>query len=81
MNLYITVGYSEDGKAKVIAGPEQSYAEQKEMLRTMDGKGYGRVELWSRSSGKIKQRRLKVKAEKKTAKIKANKDKDSNENQ
>lgn len=69
MNLYISVGYSPDGKAKILAGPDVSYSEHKELLRNMDGKGYERAELWSRSSGKIKQRRLKVKADKKLAKV------------
>lgn len=82
MNLYVTVAYAQDGKPKLLAGPELSYEEHKKMLRSMDGKGYTRCELWSRSSGKIKQRRLKSKPDKK-AKVKSenseNKENDSNE--
>jgi hypothetical protein len=66
MNIYITIGYAPDGNAKVISGPELSYKTHKDLLRKLDGKGYERAELWSRSSGKIKQRRLKPKADKKT---------------
>ncbi len=65
MNLYVTVGYAQDGKPKLLAGPELSYEEHKKILRSMDGKGYTRCELWSRSSGKIKQCRPKPKPDKK----------------
>lgn len=79
MNIYITVGFAKDGKVKVVGSPELSYAEHKELLRNLDGKGYERAELWSRSSGKIKQRRLKAKSDKKV-KIKSETDEKKEEN-
>ena len=68
MNAYITIGYDKRGKAKILAMPSVPYAKQKELLRSAE-KGFVRVELWSRSNGKIKHRRPKATPEKKVLTI------------
>lgn len=66
MNSYITIGYKADGKSEILASPDVPYAEQKALLKTVEG--YSEVELWSRSLGKIRSRKIKETSKK--AKVK-----------
>ena len=59
MNAYITIGYKKNGTSEVLANPEVPYAKQREIFKTLTG-DYTDVEMWSRTMGKIKQRKVKA---------------------
>ena len=59
MNSYITIGYKKNGTSEILANPEVPYAKQREIFKTLTG-DYTDVEMWSRTMGKIKQRKVKV---------------------
>lgn len=66
MNTFVTIGYKADGKSEILASPDVPYAEQKALFKTVEG--YSEVELWSRSLGKIRSRKIKETSKK--AKVK-----------
>lgn len=57
MNSFITVAYEANGTSEILATPDVPYAKQREIFKTLKG-GYTEVEVWSRSMGKIKQRKV-----------------------
>ena len=57
MNSFITVAYKANGTSEILAMPDVPYAKQREIFKTLKG-GYAEVEVWSRSMGKIKQRKV-----------------------
>ena len=57
MNSFITVAYKVNGTSEILATPDVPYAKQREIFKTMKG-SYTEVEVWSRSMGKIKQRKV-----------------------
>ena len=59
MNSFITVAYKANGTSEILATPDIPYAKQREIFKTLKG-GYTEVEVWSRSMGKIKQRKVKT---------------------
>ena len=66
MNTFVTIGYKADGNSEILASPDVPYAEQKALLKTVEG--YSEVELWSRSLGKIRSRKIKDSKEAKVSK-------------
>lgn len=66
MNTFVTIGLKADGKSEILANPDVPYAEQKALFKTVEG--YSEVELWSRSLGKIRSRKIKETSKK--AKVK-----------
>lgn len=68
MNSYITIGYKKNGTSEILASPEVPYEKQRELFKTLTG-DYTDVEVWSRSMGKIKQRKVKASKESKTSKV------------
>lgn len=66
MNTFVTIGYKADGKSEILASPDVPYAEQKALLKTVEG--YSEVELWSHSLGKIRSRKIKDSKEAKVSK-------------
>lgn len=68
MNSFITVAYKANGTSEILATPDVPYSKQREIFKTLKG-GYTEVEVWSRSMGKIKQRKVsKVPKTSKTSK-------------
>ena len=67
MNAFITIGYKADGSSEILATPDVPYAKQREIFKTLKG-GYTDVEVWSRSIGKIRQRKVKTSKVSKNAK-------------
>lgn len=57
MNAFITIGYKADGSSEILATPDVPYTKQREIFKTLKG-GYTEVEVWRRSMGKIKQRKV-----------------------
>lgn len=57
MNAFITIGYKADGSSEILATPDVPYTKQREIFKTLKG-NYTEVEVWSRSMGKIKQRKV-----------------------
>lgn len=57
MNSFITVAYKANGTSEILATPDVPYTKQREIFKTLKG-GYTEVEVWSRSMGKIKQRKV-----------------------
>lgn len=43
--------------SEILATPDVPYVKQREIFKTLKG-GYTEVEVWSRSMGKIKQRKV-----------------------
>ena len=66
MNTFVTIGYKADGNSEILASPDVPYAEQKALLKTVEG--YSEVELWSRALGKIRSRKIKISKEAKVSK-------------
>ena len=57
MNSFITVAFKANGTSEILATPDVPYVKQREIFKTLKG-GYTEVEVWSRSMGKIKQRKV-----------------------
>lgn len=57
MNSFITVAYKANGTSEILATPDIPYAKQRKIFKTLKG-NYTEVEVWSRSMGKIKQRKV-----------------------
>ena len=57
MNSFITVAYKANGTSEILATPDVPYAKQREIFKTLKG-CYTEVEVWGRSMGKIKQRKV-----------------------
>lgn len=69
MNSFITVAHKANGTSEILATSDVPYTKQREIFKTLKG-GYTEVEVWSRSMGKIKQRKvLKESKVPKTSKI------------
>lgn len=59
MNLAITVGYKADGGAVILADPSVPIDEQKRAFKREQFEDVERVELWTRSGGCQKSKRLR----------------------
>lgn len=59
MNAFITIGFKHNGGSEVLATPDVPYDEQKELLKDFASEEFSDVELWSRTMGKIKSRKVK----------------------
>ena len=57
MNSFITVAFKTNGTSEILATPDVPYTKQREIFKTLKG-NYTEVEVWSRSMGKIKQRKV-----------------------
>ncbi len=58
MNAHITIGFNKDNKATVICQPNIPYKEQKAIFHKIE-KDFSYVEIWSKSSGIVKRKRIK----------------------
>ena len=70
MNTFVTIGYKKDGRPEILATPNVPYAKQKELFKSLEG-NYSEVEIWSRSMGKIRGRKVREIKTKAKSKVKA----------
>ena len=68
MNAFICIAFKADGKAEILASPDVPYAQQKKLLRSFDNGDYAKIELWSRSSGKIRHKKIRENTDSKKSK-------------
>ena len=66
MNTFITIGYKKDGKSEILLNPDEPYAKHRQLFKTLTG-DYTDVEVWSRTMGKIKHRKVKTSKVSKTS--------------
>lgn len=59
MNTFVTIGFRKKGGSEILATPDISYDEQKKLFKNFASDDIGQIEIWSRSMGKIKSRKVK----------------------
>lgn len=61
MNTFITVAFKQSGESKIIAKPGVPYETQRKIFQTFSDTKFSEIEMWSRSQGKIRGRKIKLK--------------------
>ena len=62
MNTFITIATKKSGGCTIIATPDVPYEKQRENFKTFADANYSEIEMWSRSQGKIRSRKIKASA-------------------
>lgn len=60
MNTFITIAIRKSGGCKIIATPDIPYEKQRENFKKFADANYTEIEMWSRSQGKIRSRKVKA---------------------
>lgn len=60
MNTFITIATKKSGGCEIIATPDVPYEKQRENFKKFADANYSEIEMWSRSQGKIRSRKIKA---------------------
>ena len=60
MNAFITIATKKSGCCEIIATPDVPYEKQRENFKKFADVNYSEIEMWSRSQGKIRARKIKA---------------------